>query len=128
MNPIPVLPAKPRRRRVRSSVQASTTPVLILATYDPKVSVTLGFDREIDVSALDGSQITITDGALTSSIYVATGTVTVLNPTTVRIRLNDTAHYEGTGIVMNATGSTGIVAVGGGAWGGCGDLALPYAP
>src|SRR4051794_37881134 len=83
--------------------------VLVLATYDPKTSVTLGFDREIDMSGMDGSQITVSDGAFTGETYTATGVVTVLNPTTVRIRLVFSAAYPGAGITLNATGANGIV-------------------
>jgi hypothetical protein len=126
---LPPVPLIYRKRRGRTRAKRKPNfPVLMLALYDPKVSIVLGFDREIDVSGMDGSQIVITDGALTSSQYAATGTVTQTAPNRVRIRLNDIAHFEGTGIVLNVSAANGIVAVGGGAWGGCTDLQLPYAP
>src|SRR3954471_15249385 len=106
----PMLTIPPPQYRKRNSFdepKRTGTPalVLVLGTYDPKTSVTLGFDREIDISAMDGAQISVSDGAFTGETYTATGVVTVLNPTTVRIRLVFSAAYPGAGIMLNATGA-----------------------
>src|SRR5438477_269865 len=93
---------RPFHRRRSRHAPSVPMPTLVLATYDPKTSVTLGFDREIDLSGLDGSQITVSDGAFTGETYAATGLVTVIDPQTVRIRVNFVAAFPGTGITLNA--------------------------
>ena len=100
--------------------------MLVSATYDVKTSVTLQFDRAIDISALDGSQIKVSDDSVPGE-FIATGTVTLLDPQTVRIRLNNFDSTSGPGVHLNVSADSGIVAVDdGAAWGGVTDLVLPF--
>jgi hypothetical protein len=51
----------------------------------------------------------------------------LLNPTTVKVWLIDIGEFTGGGVLLSATGATGIVADDdGGTWAGVTDLGLPY--
>ena len=100
---------------------------LVAATYEEVVSVSLTFDRAIDIAALDGGQITVDDGAVAGILYAATGVATLTDPQTVRIELVEIGLSSGPGTRLTASAASGIAAVDdGGTWGGVADLELPF--
>ena len=93
---------------------------------DDYVSVRLTFDRAVDASGLDGTQITLGVQEF-GYLYNATGAVVVLDPATIEITCVQIGGFEGEESVLNATALSGIVAVDdGGAWAGANDLPLPF--
>src|SRR5687768_9711165 len=123
--PLPpaIVPSKPRVRRKRRVPAPSTPPpaalVLVAATYsDSPPTIRLTFGRAIDIAGLDGGQITLDDGNF-GVRYVATGPAALFDAQTVDIELAELEPFEGTGVLLTATGATGIVAVDdGGTWAG----------
>jgi len=103
-------------------------PVLVAASYDPTaLKLTLGFDRAIDVSRFDGSQVTANDGAYNLKAYSAANSPTLSDAMTVVIGLIEVSWTEVGDVFMNASPVTGIVAMDdGSAWAGVTDLVLPY--
>ena len=100
---------------------------LVAASYDDGDAVELTFDRAVDISAFDGSAITVDDPVDYDLIYHGTGGVSLLNPAKVRIVLVAFGNGEGGSITLTATVASGIVAVDdGGAWAGVSALALPF--
>jgi hypothetical protein len=127
------LAAKPRVRRKRKQGATSepAPPValtLVAATYDEFVpSVTLAFDRPIDIAGLDGSSILVRDGDAAQMMWSATGAAVQDATNTVRITLEPVEGDSTPGVMMNAGPTNGIVAVDdGGEWGGASELALPF--
>jgi hypothetical protein len=123
----------PRRKRRRGRARASSPPTppvalnLVSATYEEVVSVSLTFDRPIDIAGLDGAQITVDDGAVAGILYAATGVATLTDPQTVRIELVEVGVSGDPGTRLNASAASGIVAVGdGGTWAGVSDVELPF--
>lgn len=130
---IPAPRFRKRRGRAKRPAQQSAPGVaLVLESAifqgdDAPQWVQLGFDRAISIAGLNGAQITVVDGALESVTYRATGSASLVNPTTVRINLVSIGPSEGPDVVMTATGATGIVAMDdAGTWAGVSDLVLPY--
>jgi hypothetical protein len=130
-----IIPQPIRRDRRKRRALASSEPVppgqeLILesAVFDSDtVTVTLTFDRAIDIAGLVGGDIIVNDADITGNLYEATGAATVLSPATVRIELNGVGESTGTGVRLSAGAGNGIVAVDDGAmWGGVSDLELPF--
>ena len=118
-----------RKRRGRTKARKTTPPTvltLVSASYVEGTSITLTFDREINVAGLVGSAILVNDPS-NGSQFAATGSVTVIDPTTVEIGLVFVQDWSAGDISLNATAGTGIVAVDdGGTWAGVTDLALPF--
>jgi hypothetical protein len=99
--------------------------VLISADYHSGIDVVLSFDRAIDVSAFDPSQITMVD-VFPHKTFTG-GSTSIIDPLTVRIWLVETGPYGGSAHTLTATAATGIVAVDdGGTWAGVTDLNLPF--
>jgi hypothetical protein len=128
---IPVPPkfrkrSEPRQRR--QSLQP-TPPALTLTSAVYSVlaqTLTLAFDRAIDIDAIDGGAITVTDGP-GAILWNATGGATLLNPTTVQLLLVEIDSATGSQVLLSATTANGIVADGdGAAWAGVTDLVLPF--
>jgi hypothetical protein len=119
------------RRRARRA-QAST-PALVLESAEfsyigPGAALTLTFDRAIELSSFDPSQITVQDPAGTGWAYAGSGVVDTPDPQTVVVEMGQTTEAAGSPDVMSATGATGIVAADdGAAWAGVTNLELPYA-
>src|SRR5688572_23853400 len=87
-----LLPAIPpfRRRRGRPGRNAPPAPpppaalTLVEALYsDIPALIRLTFDRAIDITALDGSQITVDDGESFGTLYAATGAAVLVTPQAV---------------------------------------------
>ena len=122
-----------RRRRWRpqgaqtKAAAALTLESAAFAFVGPGGTLTLAFDRAIDLSAFDPSQVTVQDPAGTGWAYAGTGVVDTPDPQTVVVEMGQTTEAAGTLETMSATGATGIVAVDDGApWGGVSNLELPY--
>jgi hypothetical protein len=114
------------QRRAAAAPAPVATPVLIAASCDESPTLTLVFDRPVDVSAMDVAAIRVDNGLLMFS-YVGHGTPTLASPTTVDVALSGTTDYDGPGVILDAPGGAGIVAAGdGAAWAGVDDLALPF--
>ncbi len=122
---------KNRKPPEQSAAVPTPPPVtldLVSASYDDSaLTLTMGFNQPIDISSLDGSQITVDDGEETRNLFAATGSVTMVDPATVSLGLDRITDTSDSGVTMNASDSTGIVASeGGGGWDGVTDLDLPY--
>ena len=100
---------------------------LTAATYDPEgPTVTIAFDRAVDLAGFDPSQVTVDDAGDTGFSDAGSGVSAVPTPQSVTVALTPTGSAEGA-TVMNATASTGIVAADdGGTWAGVTALALPW--
>ena len=130
---IPAKKFRKRRGRIRTRVTEGppAPPValtLVAATYDEFVpSVTLAFDRAIDIAGLDGSNILVRDGDTAEMMWSATGAAVLDAANTVRITLEPVEADSAPGVVLTAGPTSGIVAVDdGGEWGGVSELALPF--
>jgi hypothetical protein len=102
--------------------------MLVSAAYDPAdPSLTLVFDRAVDISAYEGTEIHVDDGSFTAETYDGRGAASLPDPSTVRIILVDQGTTGAAAVFLNASNLTGIVAAeGGGVWEGCADLELPF--
>ena len=133
MNSLPQ-PFKTAKRRVhhkRHSVMPPTPPVallLVAASYDTdEFSVTLVFDRAVNAAGLDASAITVDDGEFAAGLFVGSGPATIVNPTTIKIFLEEIGGPTVSDVELSATGASGIVAVDdGGTWEGAAGVVLPF--
>src|SRR4029078_5424393 len=129
MNEIPPILPAPRRklRRRRQPTAAPVALTLIAAEYQAKAWVRLTFDRAIDISALDPAQVQGDDDQDSGWRLGGQGGATLVDPTTVQVPLDRIGDSSESGVHLFVSASSGIVASGGGgAWGGVGDLALPF--
>lgn len=105
--------------------------MLVAATYDPSAvptpTLTLAFNRAIDISGFGGDGVEVDDGTFSNQTYLALGDQTLINPMTVQVFLVAQFSYGGAGIKMSAFDTNGIVAADDGTpWDGVMDLALPF--
>jgi Ni,Fe-hydrogenase I small subunit len=101
---------------------------LVSAAYDnDSVTLTLTFDRAIDIAGIVvGEDVIVDDGAITGSVYEADG-ATLVGPESVRFTLTGIGDSTSSITTLTATSATGIVAVdNGGTWGGVTALELPW--
>jgi hypothetical protein len=117
----------------RKHVQFGAPPVqaltLVAASYDSEVGPTLRltFDRAIDISELDGTQIIVEDNASLQLKFNATGGAVLETPTRVALPMHEIDSSEGAGDILDATANSGIVASDdGGTWAGVEDVELPF--
>jgi hypothetical protein len=88
--------------------------------------VQLGFDRAVDPTGLQPSEIGVVCPSPNGN-YVASGSVTIINPSTIRIMLTRTGSTSATETLLDATSDTGIVAADGGEpWAGAPGIELPF--
>jgi hypothetical protein len=118
-----------RAPKAKAAVRPAGRPlVLVSGDYvqvDSAYVLVLGFDRAISMAGYNGSVVTVTDGAIVYLRYLATGAVTLVNPTTVQIGLVSQGDWEGEDVHLSAAAGNGIVAVDdGGAWAGVVDMVL----
>ena len=131
MNPSTFIPAKRRVGRKRALIAASAPVppvdlVLVSATYVQGASVTLTFDRAIDIAGFDGSVVIVRDAA-EALLFDATGGAELLSPAVARLTLVPVEGDSTPGVTMNASPTNGIVAVDdGGTWAGVSELPLPW--
>ena len=100
---------------------------MVAATYDRgEPSVTLTFDRAVDLAGFDPSSLNVFDGPEAFELG-GTGAITILAPDSAKIILIHNFDFTGPGVTMTATGGAGIVAQdGGAAWAGVTGLELPF--
>jgi len=125
---VPLIPFR-RRRKAGGAVQAPPAALtLVSASFDlDDFSVLLAFDRAVDAAGLAASAITVDDGAFAAGLFVGSGPATVINPTTIKVFLEEIGGPTVPDVELSATAATGIVAVDdGGTWGGVTGLVLPY--
>lgn len=124
-----IIPAKRRVRRRRGGAESTGAPVLVAASFNMGAvyTVTLAFDRAIDVSGIDGAAIVVDDALFDKLRFTATGAIEVLSASSLRIELIEAGEDTGTGQTLTASADNGIVAVHGRLpWPGVSDLPLPF--
>ena len=100
---------------------------LVSAVYEIADTITLSFDRAIDISAFNPSAVLVDDGEFEDTLFEATIEATLLTPQTVQIGLNPIDVGTGATVRLTATSASGIVAVDdGAAWAGVTALELPF--
>ena len=107
--------------RMAKSRRSKRRPVLVQAIYPTATigELVLKFDRAIDISAFDGTQIIVKDGLLLEARCDGTGPVIQADAQTVQIFLVALDDYFEPNDLLDASGATGIVAVDDGAeWAG----------
>jgi len=91
---------------------------------DDPPSLTLVFDRPINIGGLVGTAILVDDAEQT---YNSSGGAALLDPATVKLTLVSIDDPTGPGILLSASALSGIVAVDdGGTWPGVSNLPLPF--
>ena len=126
--PAPPLFPRERKRKSKKRQLPSTALTLVSATYAEATSVTLVFDRAIDITAASGAAIIVDDGSFTGSRWIGMERPpTLVNPTTVEFEISEEGPAQSAETVLTATSANGIVAVNdSGTWPGTADLELPY--
>src|SRR5688500_9991043 len=81
-----------KRRQGPSSSASPAGPVLVSATYVSTESLTLTFDRAIDIDGIVPGDVFIDDGG-TDVQYGGTADVTLIGPATVRIVLIENTEF-----------------------------------
>jgi hypothetical protein len=120
---------RPNRRAPKAKAAARPpVPValtLVAASYDSvALTLLLTFDRAIDISGMDGSQISV-DDQVEGNRFLAEGSPTMSDPQSVLIELTYVGPASGSLVLLNAAAGNGIVAVDdGGAWAGVVDWVL----
>jgi hypothetical protein len=126
--PAPLL--YPRRRKTRAH-QGTTSPpaplTLVAATYEAGLTLTLTFDRAVDVSAFDGAAVIVDDALETGLRYDGTGGAALAGPASIVVTLVALGDPTGTAVTLDASAANGIVAADdGGVWEGAAGLSLPF--
>ena len=131
----PPLLRTPGRRIVRglAVLPPGVPPVLIEASFEAGTLVlTLGFDRAVDLSALDPAQFIVDDGPGTGLAYQGSGPITVVSPEQFTLGMSEAGSSGGMATLLLASSANGIVAEDdGGAWEGTGGgavLPIPTPP
>jgi hypothetical protein len=120
-----------KKRRVRDDVAQPVPPVgltLVSAVYsNTALTVTLAFNKAIDISAFDGGEMELDDGTFNHRSYVGGDAATLVNATTMQVGLASLFGDSDPGVFLTAASDIGIVAVdGSGEWAGVNELALPF--
>jgi len=126
-----ILPPIRRRRRTKRVPVPPPAPAgltLLSAVYDNVgLTLTLGFDRAIDISGYQQASIEVDDGTYTSSSYLCGRDAELVDAQTVEVSLDRMQDDTDPGVFLTAQSNTGIVAVdGSGEWAGVNELALPF--
>ena len=120
----PRRPLAPRKRTPPPAPPAALT--LVAATYVEGTSVTLTFDRAVDVGGIDVGAITVEDEAA-GYLFRGAGAATQPSPAVVLVPLVDVELSPVVGTFLTAGPGTGIVADDdGGTWAGVTELSLPF--
>jgi hypothetical protein len=119
-----------KRRRAKAKANQPTPPgaplVLVSASWEVGGSVTVTFDRAVDLSGVVPGALVVNDGP-TGFTYQGTSVLDHPTPETAVVECSGVSEYEGPGVVLNVSAESGIVAVDdGGTWAGVTDLELPY--
>ena len=124
----PPAEVRKRRGRTRPAPRVPVALTLIAAAYDPDLAtLTLTFDRPINVTAFETGQLDVNDTEFRALRLEAVGGAWLSGPLSVVIELAEIDASSGSGVRLSATGATGIRAADdGGTWAGVTDLALPF--
>lgn len=128
-----VLPPVPFRRR-RGRVKTAPVPppgaplMLVSADYNESdATLTLQFDRAVNIAALNGAAITVRDGSIDNAIYNGISAVSMIDPRTIYLTLVSVGPYNIPGVTLTVTAQSGIAAANdGGTWAGATNLAVPF--
>jgi hypothetical protein len=106
-------------------IPAGAPVTLVGATYNSEeLNLILEFDRAIDMSGFDPSQVAVRDGPTNSRMYTAVSPGQ-LDPSTIAVSLTDAGPFVAEDVTLWATATTGIVAVDdGGTWPGVSGFVL----
>jgi len=102
---------------------------LVSAAFDPgESSVSLWFDRAIEIGSIDPTAIEVDDNVYTGNVFTGSvGQASLIAPATVKVLLEVTQISQGDGVLLFASASTGIVAADdGGTWAGVSGLLLGW--
>src|SRR5688572_6915072 len=129
---LPAPPLYPRKRKPRPTRRPPTPvaagPVLVSATFGgiAEPTLTLVFDRAIDVSGLALGELFVYDGP-GGVEWGGSGVFEQPGPESLSMTMSEQAEFTGAGVTFTAAGGAGIVASdGGAAWAGVSDLELPF--
>jgi hypothetical protein len=127
----PLIHRKRKRPAARPRPRTPAALVLVAADFDagavPAPTLTLSFDRAIDIAEVEPSQVSVDDGPSSGSIWVGgAGTPTLVDPQTVRVPMSEFSASASPATMLTATAASGIRAADdGGTWPGVTDLELP---
>jgi hypothetical protein len=130
--PQPLRPGRRKRRALASSEPTPAALTLVAADFDaaavPAPTLTLSFDRAIDIVDVDASQMTVDDGPSSGSVWQGgAGTPTLIDPQTLQVPMSEFSASGSPVTTLTATAASGIRAADdGGAWPGVTDLELPF--
>jgi hypothetical protein len=115
---------KPKRPAAAATPAALT---LVSAAFDDgALTLTLTFDRAIDIAGIDVSAFWVDDGVV-GFRYQGWDTASLDGPATVLVQMNGIDDSTVPDVVMNVSAGSGIVAADDGAsWAGATDLPLPF--
>jgi hypothetical protein len=123
---IPNIPFIGKRKRPALPV-AATGPVLVAASYAPgDLTLSLSFDRAVDVSAIVPGQFIVFDGDQDVE-WGGTAETWQDSPENLTMVMIENGEYTGEGTTLTVTSTSGIVAAeGGAAFAGVTELELPF--
>jgi len=129
---IPLLKSYRRRPVGLVPPPPGVPPILVEASFDAGTLVlTLGFDRAVELGALDPTEITVDDGPGTGLSYQGSGPVILLSPERFTLGMSAAGASGGMAVLLIASLSNGIVSDDGGVWAGTGSgavLPIPTPP
>jgi len=98
------------------------------ASYDNvALTLTLSFDRAIDISGFQGGAIEVDDGTFNMELYTGDKGAVLLDDQTMQCPIYQQTDSSDPGVTLSVGGGNGIVAVdGSGEWAGCSELSLPF--
>jgi hypothetical protein len=126
---IPLSPVKFQRRPAKARPsKAAPSPVgpltLVAASWDGSATLTLVFDRAVDLSSCDPVKIEV---SVEDDAVYRGESASLVDPVTVSIDAGAFSEPEDPGTLLFAGSANGIVAVGDGLpWDGVDGLALPF--
>ena len=96
-----------RRLRIKPWKPAPAPPALVLISgmFNGTFTITLDFDRAIDIAAFNGAAITLVDGP--DGLLWRGQTATLLSDVSVRISLTNTGGATGDDVLLTATAASG---------------------
>ena len=123
---------QPYRKHPRPRTKAAPAALtLVAAVYDgPAATVTLTFDRAIDVATIHVAAVEVSDWSYWGAVMRGdpAGTTALVGPDAVRVPLVQIGDATHGGVTLTATAGNGIVAADdGGTWAGVSELPLPFA-
>ena len=119
---------QPPRQRAHHKRRPAASLVMIAAQFrvGGGGSITITFDRYIDIAAINPGAVRVVDGVTTLMSYVGSSAI-AFGPGTVKIFCTSTGSVPAGTQILNAGANSGIVAVNdGGTWAGAVNVGLPF--